>query len=141
MNHDPHTLPPDEVALDRALAAALPPPGLPAGFHARLIAAIQAPADEALAGQRRQLEAEHRREMAALRSGFVRLRRETLAMVLAVAFTAGAVAHWAVPWLQARWGLDLSSLLPALAGLIGLATGAAVWVERFGWPRLPLWRR
>lgn len=141
MNHDDDTLPPDDAALDRALAAALPPPGPPAGFHARLITAIQATAGEALARQRRELEAEHQRELAALHSGFVRLRRDTLAMVLAAAFTAGALAHWAVPWLHSRWGVDLSALLPALAGLIGLVTGAAVWVERFGWPRWPALRR
>lgn len=139
--NDPMSPPPDDAALDRALAAALPPPGLPAGFHARLIAAMQVPAGEALARQRRQLEAQHQHELAALHSGFVRLRRDTLAMVLAAAFTAGALAHWALPWLHSHWGVDLSALLPALAGLIGLATGAAVWVERFGWPRLPLWRR
>ncbi len=126
-----------DVALDAALAAALAPPALPAGFQARLQAAWTALAAEDLARQRRALEAEHARELEALRRGYVRLRRDTLAMVLGAAFTAGVVAAWAVPWLREALGIDLTTLAPLLAVTLGMAAGAGVWVERFGLP----WRR
>lgn len=124
--------------LDQALARTLAAPALPDGFHARLRDAVVAEMAGELARQRRQLEEEHRRELAALRSGYVRLRRETLAVVLAVAFTGGVVVTWAAPWLRSWLGVDLSLLLPLVAVGIGMAVGAGVWVERFG---LPGWMR
>lgn len=124
--------------LDQALASALPPPALPAGFHARLHDAVVAEMVGELARQRQALEAQHRRELAALRTGYVRLRRDTLAVVLATAFTGGVVVTWAAPWLRAVLGVDLSMLLPLAAVGIGMAVGAGVWVERFG---LPGWVR
>ncbi|WP_374563430.1 hypothetical protein [Ideonella sp.] len=132
---DPVFDPPPDPALDDALSRALPPPALPAGFHARLQAAMVAEAAHDLAQQRRELEEEHARRLAALERGYVRLKRDTLATVIAAAFTAGAVVQWGVPWLHATLGIDLSSLVPLLALVIGLAVGAGVWVERFGFPR------
>lgn len=124
--------------LDQALVHALAPPPLPTGFHARLHDAVVAEMAGELARQRRQLEEEHHRELAALRSGYVRLRRETLAVVLAAAFTGGVVVTWAAPWLRAWLGVDLSLLMPLVAVSLGMAVGAGVWVERFG---LPGWVR
>lgn len=124
--------------LDQALARTLVAPPLPAGFHARLRDAVVSEMAGELARQRRVLEEEHRRELATLRSGYVRLRRETLAVVLAVAFTGGVVVTWAAPWLRVVLGVDLSLLLPLVAVSIGMAVGAGVWVERFG---LPGWAR
>jgi len=124
-------------ALDRALGDALSPPGLPAGFHSRLHAAWAQQAADDLARRRRALEAEHARQLDALQQGYVRLKRDTLALVLAVAFTAGAAATWVVPWLRETRGIDLSTLLPLMALTIGMVVGAGVWVERFGLP----WRR
>ncbi|HEV8690444.1 MAG TPA: hypothetical protein VGQ91_09130 [Ideonella sp.] len=132
---------PDDDALDSALAAALPVPPLPAGFDARLRRTLASEAAGDLARLRRRLEEEHARELAALRSGYVRLRRDTLATVLGVAFAAGAAVAWAVPWLREQQGVDLSTLLPLLAVAIGMAVGAGVWVDRFGWPRWALPRR
>ena len=125
----------DHDALDQALAAALSAPALPAGFDTRLHAARAAEAAGDVARQRRRLEEEHARELAALRSGYVRVRRDTLAMVLGVAFTAGALVAWAVPWLRQTLGVDLSTMLPLLAVAVGMTAGATAWVERFGWPR------
>jgi hypothetical protein len=129
-------LPDDDLdrALDHAIASALPAPPLPVGFHARLQAALADDAAQDLARQRRELEAEHARQLAALQRGFVRIKRDTLVLVLAVAFSAGAVAHWALPWLRQTLAVDLSVLAPLLAVAIGMAAGASVWVERFGLP-------
>lgn len=129
-----------DPALDDALIRALPPPALPAGFHARLQAAMAAEAVHDLARQRRELEEEHARRLAALERGYVRLKRDTLATVLAAAFTAGAVVQWGVPWLHTTLGIDLSSLVPLIALVVGLTVGAGVWVERFGFPRALLRR-
>lgn len=123
--------------LDAALGRALPPPPLPQGFQDRLHAAWRALAAEDLARQRRALEAEHERQLQALQQGYVRLKRDTLALVLAVAFTAGAVVAWALPWLRETHGIDLSSLAPLLAVGIGMVAGAVAWMDRFGVP----WRR
>jgi len=123
--------------LDAAFGRALAPAPLPEGFHERLHAAWRALAAEDLARQRRTLEAEHARELEALQRGYVRLKRDTLALVLAVAFTAGVVVAWGLPWLRATHGVDLSSLAPLLAVGIGMAAGALAWVDRFGLP----WRR
>jgi len=122
-------------ALDQALARSLPPPALPAGFHVRLQAALADEAAHDLARQRRELEAEHARQLALLQRGYVRMKRDTLAMVLAVAFSAGAVVHWALPWLRETLGVDPSTVVPLMAVVIGLVAGASVWVERFGLPR------
>jgi hypothetical protein len=123
--------------LDAALGTALAPPVLPEGFHDRLHATWRALAAEDLARQRITLENEHARQLEALQRGYVRLKRDTLALVLAVAFTTGATVAWALPWLRETHGIDLSSLAPLLAVGIGMATGAMAWVERFGLP----WRR
>jgi hypothetical protein len=133
-------LPPDhperdlDRALDKALGRALPTPALPPGFHARLQSALADEAAHDLARQRRELEAEHARQLALLQRGYVRMKRDTLAMVLAVAFTAGAVVQWALPWLRETAGIDLSELVPLIAVVIGLVAGASVWIERFGVP-------
>ncbi|MEW6707956.1 MAG: hypothetical protein AB1430_24180 [Pseudomonadota bacterium] len=126
-----------DEALDRALSQVLRPPGLPPRFEQRLHASWVRCAADDLAQQRSRLEAEHARQLQALKQGHVRLRRDTLALVLAAAFTAGVAAAWAVPWLREAHGLDLSRLLPLLAVTIGLSSGAGVWVNRFGLP----WRR
>ena len=133
-NETPKSYPEDD-ALDRALAAALPTPSLPAGFAASLHTARAAEAALDLARQRHRLEEEYERDLAALRSGYVRMRRDTLATVLGIAFAAGAVVAWGVPWLRATYGIDLSTLLPLLVLAAGLGAGATAWVERFGWPR------
>ncbi|MEK8031001.1 hypothetical protein AACH06_09260 [Ideonella sp. DXS29W] len=148
MNTDPSqddTLGPNEAvldaALDRTLARVWQPPAVPVGFQDRLRAAL---ADEAaldLARQRRELEAERQEQLAALQRGYVRMKRDVLALALAVAFTAGAVMHWAMPWLRDAAGVDLDRWSPMLALLGGLLVAGAAWVQRFGWPVLPITRR
>lgn len=125
---------PDDVLLDAALGRALAAPRLPEGFNDRLHAAWRAKLAEDLARQRLALEADHARRLEALERGYVRLKRDTLALVLAVAFATGAVAAWALPWLRETYGIDLSSLAPLLAVGIGMGAGALAWIDRLGWP-------
>lgn len=118
--------------LDQSLRTALHAPEVPPGLRRAVWAAVQREASDALALQRAELEAERVRQLAALRQGFVQIRRDTLAMVVGIAFTAGALATVALPWLRASFKVDLAVLLPALALTIGLAVGAGVWVQRLG---------
>jgi hypothetical protein len=127
MNADPF-----DASLDQALRAALPSPAVPAAMRAVVWAAVQREASDALALQRAELEAERARQLAALRQGFVRIRRDTLAMVVVVAFTTGVLATVALPWLRATFNVDLAMLLPALALTIGLSVGVGAWAQRLG---------
>jgi hypothetical protein len=126
-----------DQALDRALAAALLAPTLPATFRLDLATAMHREALHDLTAQRAALEADHAQERAALRAGHLRLRRDTLALVVGVAFTAGAVATAALPWLREWSGADAALLMPVLAVGLGLGTGWAVWMARQG--RLQDW--
>ena len=142
--HDPFALHREEPqawpvgdALDRALTAALRPPGLPADFRAGLYRALERAAGQALQERRAELELEHRRTLDALQAGYVAVRRDTLVMVLAVAFTAGAAATVALPWIAQVLDVQASTLAPLLAGVIGLAAGAAAWAKHLGLPRWP----
>lgn len=124
-----------DTFLDEGLRAALPPPAAPAGLHAAVWEAVRREATGTLAMQRAELEADRARQLAALRQGFVQIRRDTLAMVVGVAFTTGAVVNATLPWLSATLQLDLAVLLPSLALTIGLAVGASVWAQRLGGAR------
>jgi hypothetical protein len=116
-----------EQALDQALARSLAPPPLPEGFRWKLMAAMQQQTLADIAQRRAALEAEHRRLQQDLQQGYVRVRRDTLVLGVAVAFAAGAVATVALPWLQARTGLDAATLMPTLALAVGAATTLGVW--------------
>jgi hypothetical protein len=118
--------------LDRALATCIVAPNLPAGFRSHVMAVVLAEQLQDFAVRRRQLEAEHAQELARLRKVHVLLKRDTLAMVTACAFAAGACAQMALPWLHSRFDFDSAMTAPLLALLIGLATGASVWADRFG---------
>jgi len=123
--------------LDRALSTDLLAPAVPVGFHAALCRAIKREAEQDILAQRCALEADHALRLAELRAGYVRLQRNTLAMVLAAAFAAGASATVVLPWLASMIGTDVSTLAPMLAAVIGLGICASVWAWRFGLPR---WR-
>jgi hypothetical protein len=130
----PDSGPAAEQALDQALARSLPPPPLPEGFRWQLMVAMQQQAMDDLAARRAELEAEHRRLQQEMQEGYVRVRRDTLVLGVGLAFAAGAVATVALPWLQARTGLDAASLMPMLATLVGAATAVGVWWLRLRKP-------
>ncbi len=128
-----------EHALDQRLSQALAPPPLPAHFRARLLAVTAQGQAGGVLVRKRALEREYAASCEQLRSGQVRLQRDTAALILGIVFTAGVCAHRALPWLHTMWGVEAAVALPALAVLIGLAAGASVWVERFGIP-CAVWR-
>lgn len=117
----------DEQALDSALQEALTPPTVPEGFRWKLMAAMQQETLADIAQRRAALEAEHLRLQQQVQAGYVRVRRDTLALGAALAFASGAVATWALPWLQARTGLDAATLMPTLALTVGAVTTLGVW--------------
>jgi hypothetical protein len=131
--------PPDALdsALDRALARALPPPGLPADFRGQLSAAIAREAAlEALGpGLRSRLEREQRERLAEFEAGYTRLRRRTLATLIGGAFAAGAAAAVALPWLKLMFGPNAVLALAILGTVAGLAIGASSWIARSGLPQ------
>jgi hypothetical protein len=124
-------------ALDAALARALSPPQLPAGFQLRLQAALaRVPAGEERAVNRALAQREQRQRMAELDADYLRLRRRTLGTLIGGAFAAGAAVAVALPWLQASFGPNAIYMLSALGALVGLAIGTASWIGRLRLPRL-----
>lgn len=134
-DRDPTDAWPQGDALDRSLQAGLRPPVLPPGFRAALRRAIELEAEHDLLARRRAAEADHAQRLAELRAGYISVRRNTLAIVLAVAFTAGAGATVALPLLALAIGTDVATLAPLLAVTIGLGIGVPVLLERFGLAR------
>jgi hypothetical protein len=124
----------DEDTLDRALASCIVAPDLPERFRSRVVAAVLTEELESLAVRREQLELEHARELEQLQRSHIALKRNTLTLVAATAFAAGSCIQLALPWLHSRFELDSVATAPLLALLIGLATGAKVWADRFGKP-------
>jgi hypothetical protein len=123
-----------EDSLDRALAACIVAPALPDAFRSNIVAAVLTGQLQSFAVRRQQLEVEHAQELLRLRKGHILLKRDTLVLVAACAFAAGACAQVALPWLHTHFDLDIAVFAPLLALLIGLAAGASVWADRFGKP-------
>ncbi len=116
-----------ERGLDAALAQALAPPKLPAGFRSRLMASVARQGEYRVPESRMALAADLERQLQELRAGHLRLQRRTLLSLLAAAFTAGLLAKTAVPELYARFG-DLGLFALATVGaLAGVAIAAAYW--------------
>jgi hypothetical protein len=126
----------DNTPLDEALQRALPQPGVPAGFRARLNAAVARSVVDAPA-QHRQAEAELELRLAELKAGYVSLRRRTLGSLIGVAFVTGIGFALAWPWFIAQLG-DWAPLALPMAGVaVGLVTSASVWLGRATVPRVP----
>jgi hypothetical protein len=125
---------PEMRALDAALATALEPPVLPAGFEQRLAAALQAdPHPVWDRAAREALEREYLDRLAELDAGYVRLRRRTLGTLIGAAFAAGAALTIAMPLLQRALGTNLPYVLAGGGALIGLAlVAASLRVSRVG---------
>lgn len=121
----------DPGSIDRALRQIIVPPSLPPGFRSKLMA-IASNDGLQLETRRFDLAVEHQREIQRLQSGYVQLRRHSLAVVIASTFAAGVCASLLLPWLYKQAGSDLSLTMPLVAAVIGAAAGASIWIERFG---------
>jgi hypothetical protein len=78
---------------------------------------------------RRSLPPEYERQVADLRSGYVRLQWRTLGSLLGVAFVCGIGLTLAMPWIRTQLG-DWAPLLVAGGGaLVGIALGARSWLR------------
>jgi hypothetical protein len=129
---------PLDAAVDAALARALSPPALPAGFQIRLQATLaqQACGADQRALSRAQAQREQWQHLAALDADYLRLRRRTLGTLIGGAFAAGAAVAVAFPWLQASFGPNAIYVLAALGALVGLGIGTASWIGRVRLPNL-----
>lgn len=125
---------PEHLRLHGALQQALTAPPLPEGFRARVMTQVLNEQLQQVEARRLALELEHADAMQKLRRGHVLLQRDTLALITVSAFAAGTCASLAVPWLQEAFHLDSAVTVPLIALVIGLASGASAWVERFGKP-------
>jgi hypothetical protein len=117
----------NQELLGRALRLSLPPPALPGAFRTRLAAAVQRAGEPAPMPSRQALAAEYERQVAELRSGYVRLQWRTLGTLIGVAFVCGIGITMALPFIRAQFG---GWSLLALAGggaLAGIAIGARSW--------------
>ncbi|MBS0388126.1 MAG: hypothetical protein JSR15_06560 [Proteobacteria bacterium] len=127
-----------ERALDAALARALVAPALPAGFRQQLRAAVAraAGAGASRAQLRAAVEREHAEQLAALRSGYVRLRQRTLGTLVGAAFAAGLLLNFALPWIRAHYGDSGVFALPAIGAAIGVGLSLRAWWQRSSLARL-----
>jgi hypothetical protein len=130
--------PDDFQPLDAALARALPPPALPAGFQVRLQAALTRDASDAdgRAASRAHAQREQRQRLAELDADYLSLRRRTLGTLIGGAFAAGAAVAVAFPWLQASFGTNAIYVLASVGALVGLGIGTASWIGRVRLPNL-----
>jgi Flp pilus assembly protein TadB len=117
-----------EQALDRALAASLVPPRPSPQLRVRLQAAMAQETDARIAQAHRLFEKEHRERQAALHAQYVKLRRQTLGVVVGGAFAAGAAATAVLPWLTAQLGRSSPVAVVCTGMLVGLAIGVAFWL-------------
>lgn len=128
---------PEEAGLDRALARALAPPALPAGFRQRLAAALARESDDALVRRRVAAERERREQLAALARDSVLLRLQTLGAIVGGAFVAGAATALALPWIREAFAPHERLALVLIGAGIAVAAGIAVWNSRVGEPNWP----
>jgi hypothetical protein len=127
---------PFERALDRALAQCLVPPALPKDFRLQLRAAIARSPGTDQARLRAALEREHAQQLAELQTSYVRLRQRTLGTLIGVAFAAGLLLTFALPWITAHFGPNAVFTLPAIGAAAGLALSLRSWWQHSGLARL-----
>ena len=132
--HETALSPEQDRVLDRALQKALRAPPLPDGFRSGLLSAVLRDTASDLESRKRALELEYAQALQRLQRGHIRLQRDTLALILVIAFTAGACANLALPWLQHVLGIAPAVTLSVLALVIGGAAVASVWFDRFARP-------
>jgi hypothetical protein len=108
-----------ESALDSALAEAFPAPEVPADLRASVLAAIAREPRIDWLQQRRDLELEHQRSLAALNSRYLRRGRDAMlaasSAAILIAFAVRPLSDWLTPFFNVA--------APLVAGLIALGAG------------------
>jgi hypothetical protein len=117
--------------LDRELARSLTAPPLPAGFRARLTAAMARAGAYSLPESRVALAADRERALRELRQGYLRLQGRTLLLLLLGAFAAGLLARTVAPVIFAHYGEPGLVALATAGALAGTLVASAWW-----WPEL-----
>ena len=121
----------EHQALDAALAISLSAPPVPPHFRSRLQARVRTAAFADRSAARQALASEAQRELTELRTEYVAVRRRTLAACLGVAFLAGGLVAFALPWILQTFGSFGVYVVPTVAAAAGVAVGAS-WLRRAG---------
>lgn len=121
-----------EDVLHLALQQALNPPALPIGFRAQLLNAALQESLLDVEARKRALDLEYAQSLRHLHRGYVRLQRDTLALILVIAFTLGACVHFALPWLHTLLTMETAQIVAMLGATICLCVGATVCLIRYG---------
>jgi hypothetical protein len=129
MSTDPSTF----MYLDQPLGDVLKAPDLPPDFRARLIARVMQESLLQMECRKSELEREHAKALEQLHHGYVRMQRNTLATVIALAFTTGACAPLVLPWIQQTFALTSTVATTWVAAAAGLAVSAAA--SKYGFVR------
>lgn len=114
-----------QTEMDRVLAEALTPPGLPADLQARVMAAVARDCGRDIEGMRRQLVLEHGRAVASLRRRSVRRCVEALILAVCVFLPVRLGIHPLSLWLAGLVG----HASPVVAALLSLALAAAAMLS------------
>ena len=127
----------DDISLEKedvlhlALQQALNPPALPVGFRAQLLKDVLQESLLDMESRKRALDLEYAQSLRYLHRGYVRLQRDTLALILVIAFTLGACVHFALPWLHMLLTMETTQTVTMLGATICLCVGATVCVARY----------
>jgi hypothetical protein len=117
-------------ALDQALTRSLAPPAVPGHFRARLRAAISRTSRVDIEQSRAALAAEHDAQLAALKSGYIRVQKRTLGTLIGAAFATGVVVTLAMPWIRVNYGDNAVFAVPLIGAAVGVAIGGLSWLQR-----------
>jgi hypothetical protein len=118
-----------ETALDAALKRTLTAPILPQHFQQRLSAAIHRADSTDVSDPSVGFDRERDRQLADLRSGYVRIQRHTLIGLLVGAFTTGVLAQALLPTFEMHFGNLGYVLLACVGAAAGLSAGATAWLR------------
>lgn len=120
-----------EDVLHLALQQALSPPALPTGFRAQLLKDVLQESLLDMESRKRALDLEYAQSLRRLHRGYVRLQRDTLALILVIAFTLGACVHFALPWLHTLLTIETAQTVTMLGATICLCVGITVCLVRY----------
>lgn len=121
-----------EDVLHLALQQALRPPALPTGFRAQLLKDVLQESLLDMESRKRALDLEYAQSLRHLHRGYVRLQRDTLALILVIAFTLGACVHFALPRLHMLLTMETAQTVTMLGATICFCIGATVCLVRYG---------